>query len=84
MHTAFRYKSINPSADRPYLAVYPVNDVDWLGGWEFNKEIVSRLAVAIFPDRVENVLILWALILGSMRRCMGLRVRVRSPVCGNF
>jgi hypothetical protein len=35
MNSAFRYKSIDPSATSPYLATYPVPDVTWLGGEEF-------------------------------------------------
>ncbi|KFY76852.1 hypothetical protein V499_03630 [Pseudogymnoascus sp. VKM F-103] len=35
--SAFRYKNIDPKADRPYLAMYPVSDVDWLGSPEFSS-----------------------------------------------
>jgi hypothetical protein len=45
IRTAIRYRNIDPSASRQYLAIYPVPDVNWLGTKEFldipvtNKEI---------------------------------------------
>lgn len=35
--SAVLYKSIDPKADRPYLAIYPVSDVNWLGSQEFSS-----------------------------------------------
>jgi hypothetical protein len=34
---AYRYKSIDPTAERPYLAVYPVNTLDYLQTKEFKS-----------------------------------------------
>jgi len=33
--TAFRYEALDPSADRPYLAVYPTEDVNFVKSSEF-------------------------------------------------
>ena len=35
-NSAFRYRSIDPKADRPYLAMYPVSDLNWLRSKEFS------------------------------------------------
>ncbi|RDL31464.1 uncharacterized protein BP5553_09673 [Venustampulla echinocandica] len=35
--SAYRYKAIDPSALRPYLALYPVKDLDFLGSEEYMK-----------------------------------------------
>ncbi|KAF4624755.1 hypothetical protein G7Y89_g13408 [Cudoniella acicularis] len=35
IHSAYRYKNIDPSSDRPYLALYPVPDMNFLGSKEY-------------------------------------------------
>ena len=37
MNTAFRYKNIDPKADLPYLAMYPVSDMNWFESKEFSS-----------------------------------------------
>jgi len=37
VNSAARYKSIDPASKNPYLALYPVSDVTWLGGDEFHS-----------------------------------------------
>lgn len=37
MKSAFRYKSIDPAASRPYLAFYPVSDVSFFYSPEFDS-----------------------------------------------
>ena len=35
--SAYRYKNIDPAADRPYFALYPVPDIKFLGSEGFDK-----------------------------------------------
>jgi len=35
IHSAFRYKNIDPSSERPYLALYPVGDTNFVDSKEF-------------------------------------------------
>ena len=37
MKTAYRYKSTDPSAERPYLALYPLASIEFLQTDEFNS-----------------------------------------------
>jgi len=50
--TAYRYKSIDPAADRPYLALYPVRDVDFLGSPEMGT--IPMTSEKYFPGPSHN------------------------------
>lgn len=47
IESACRYKSTNPSADHPYLALYHIKDLDFLTSAEF--QAIPRTSTDYFP-----------------------------------